>query len=104
MVTSVGGSENAFTTDDYTVYHQSVAKQHLGLMMEFEADRMANLVLSDEAVLPERNVILEERRSRTDNDPAAQLSEAVGAALFQNSHYGIPDHRLGDRNGGARPR
>ncbi len=90
VITSVGGSENAFTTDDYTVYHQSVAKQHLGLMMEFEADRMANLVLSDEAVLPERNVILEERRSRTDNDPASQLNEAVGAALFQNSHYGIP--------------
>ncbi len=90
VVTSVGGSENAFTTDDYTVYHQSVAKQHLGLMMQFEADRMANLVLSDEVVLPERDVILEERRSRIDNNPAAQLSVAVASALFQNSHYGIP--------------
>ncbi|MEQ8696047.1 MAG: pitrilysin family protein, partial [Bauldia litoralis] len=90
VITSVGGSENAFTTNDYTAYHQSVAKQHLGLMMEFEADRMANLVLTDEAVLPERNVILEERRSRIDNDPGAQLAEAVGATLFQNSGYGIP--------------
>ncbi|MCB1487214.1 MAG: insulinase family protein [Bauldia sp.] len=90
VITSVGGSENAFTTDDYTAYHQSVAKQHLGLMMEFEADRMANLVLDDAAVLPERKVILEERRSRMDNEPSSQLAEAVSAALFQNSHYGIP--------------
>jgi zinc protease len=89
-VTSVGGNENAFTTDDYTAYHQTVAKQHLALMMEFEADRMANLVLTDEAVLPERDVILEERRSRIDNDPGSQLGEAVGAALYQNSRYGIP--------------
>ncbi len=89
-VNEIGGNENAFTTDDVTAYHQNVARQHLGLMMEYEADRMANLVLTDEAVLPERDVILEERRSRTDNDPGAQLNEAVAAALFQNSRYGIP--------------
>jgi zinc protease len=51
---------------------------------------MQNLILDDKAVIPERQVILEERRMRTDNDPGAQLAEAVGAALFQNSHYGIP--------------
>lgn len=90
VIKSVGGSENAFTTDDYTAYHQSVAKQHLRTMMEFEADRMANLQLTEEAVLPERDVILEERRSRVDNDPSSQLNEMVGAALFQNSRYGIP--------------
>jgi zinc protease len=89
-IAAIGGNENAFTTDEFTVYHQSVAREHLGLMMEYEADRMANLVITDEALLPEREVILEERRSRTDNDPGAQLSEAVSAALFQNSHYGIP--------------
>jgi zinc protease len=89
-IAAIGGNENAFTTDESTVYHQNVAKEHLGLMMEYEADRMANLVITDEALLPERDVILEERRSRTDNDPGAQLSEAVSAALFQNSHYGIP--------------
>jgi zinc protease len=59
-------------------------------MMDYEADRMANLVLSDETLLSERQVILEERRMRTDNNPGAQLGEAVSAALFQNSHYGIP--------------
>jgi zinc protease len=58
--------------------------------MDYEADRMANLVLSDATLLPERQVILEERRMRTDNNPGAQLGEAVGATLFQNSHYGIP--------------
>jgi zinc protease len=89
-VNEIGGDENAFTTEDYTVYHQNIAKQYLGLMMSYEADRMQNLILDDKAVIPERQVILEERRMRTDNDPGAQLAEAVGAALFQNSHYGIP--------------
>lgn len=89
-VDEIGGSENAFTTADYTVFHQTVAKQHLRLMMEYEADRMANLVLTNATLLPERQVILEERRSRTDNDPGAQLGEAVSAALFRNSHYGVP--------------
>jgi zinc protease len=89
-VNEIGGDENAFTTEDYTVYHQNIAKQYLGLMMSYEADRMENLILDDKAVTPERQVILEERRMRTDNDPGSQLAEAVGAALFQNSHYGIP--------------
>ena len=89
-VDEIGGSENAFTTADYTVFHETVAKEHLRLMMEYEADRMANLVLTNQTLLPERQVILEERRSRTDNDPGAQLGEAVSAALFRNSHYGIP--------------
>ncbi len=89
-VADIGGQENAFTTDDYTGYYQQVPASDLKMIMGFEADRMENLVLSDEAVLPERNVILEERRMRVDNDPGAQLSEAVQAALFQNSPYGIP--------------
>jgi len=89
-VDELGGNENAFTTADYTVFHETVAKQHLRLMMEYEADRMAHLVLSNETLLPERQVILEERRSRIENDPGAQLGEAVNAALFRNSHYGIP--------------
>jgi zinc protease len=59
-------------------------------MMEFEADRMTGLVLTDDVVLPERDVILEERRSRTDSDPAAQLSEAVSATLWMNHPYGLP--------------
>ncbi|MBN9022957.1 MAG: insulinase family protein, partial [Rhizobiales bacterium] len=90
VVNSVGGDENAFTSDDVTAYHQTVAKQYLPLMMEFEADRMANLILNDAVVATERDVILEERRMRIDNEPAAQLSEAVRSTLYQNSRYGVP--------------
>jgi zinc protease len=90
VVNSVGGNENAFTTDDVTAYHQNIAKQHLATMMAFEADRMANLVLDEAAVATEREVILEERSSRIDSDPGARLGEAVRAALYQNSRYGIP--------------
>ena len=68
MVARLGGDENAFTSADYTAYFQSVAVEHLEDVMRLEADRMANLVLTDEVVLPERDVILEERRQRTDND------------------------------------
>ncbi|MBO0903877.1 M16 family metallopeptidase [Jiella sonneratiae] len=89
-VADIGGQENAFTTDDYTGYYQQVPSSALEMVMGYEADRMANLVLTDAVVKPERDVILEERRMRIDNDPGAQLQEAVQAALFQNSPYGIP--------------
>ena len=62
--------------------------------MRFESDRMTNLVLSDEVVGPEREVVLEERRMRVENDPAAQLDEAMQASLFARHPYGAPDHRL----------
>lgn len=89
-VSDIGGEENAFTTSDYTAYYQQVPADALETMMQFESDRMENLILSDEAVLPERDVILEERRMRIENDPSAKLGEALDAALYQNSHYGIP--------------
>jgi len=89
-VAELGGDENAFTSRDYTAYHQTVAREHLGIVMEFEADRMANLVIDDAAIATEREVIIEERRSRIDNEPSGRLAEAVDAALYQNSHYGTP--------------
>ncbi|WP_152044645.1 M16 family metallopeptidase [Aureimonas psammosilenae] len=89
-VSDIGGEENAFTSSDYTAYYQQVPAEALGRMMEFESDRMENLILSDEAVLPERDVILEERRMRVENDPSSKLGEALDATLYQNSHYGIP--------------
>lgn len=89
-VAKLGGQENAFTSQDYTAYFQRVAKEHLPVVMGFEADRMTGLVLTDEVVLPERDVVLEERRMRTDNDPASQLSEASQAAMFTNHPYGHP--------------
>ena len=85
-----GGEENAFTSWDYTGYFQNVAVDRLPLMMELEADRMANLRVDPESALNERNVIIEERRERIDNRPSARLSEQMMATLYQNHPYGIP--------------
>jgi zinc protease len=90
VVAELGGQENAFTSYDYTAYFQRVPRAHLALMMEFEADRMTGLLLADEQVTPERDVVLEERRMRTDSDPSQQLSEAVQSALFAHHPYGLP--------------
>ena len=85
-----GGEGNAFTTRDYTAYFQRIASDRLALMMELEADRMQNLVLTDENVLPELDVVREERRERTDNDPSALLGEQVDAAMYMAHPYGKP--------------
>ncbi|PVB63235.1 pitrilysin family protein [Labrenzia sp. 011] len=90
IISERGGQENAFTSTDYTAYFQRVAKQHLPLMMELEADRMENLVLSDAVVDPERDVVLEERRMRVDSNPGSQLREAMNAITFVNHPYGSP--------------
>ena len=90
IVRANGGDENAFTTQDYTAYFQKVMKDRLPLVMELEADRMQNLQLTDEVVLPERSVVLEERRERTDNDPSSLLAEQLDAAMFTAHPYGKP--------------
>jgi len=90
VVTALGGQENAFTSYDYTAYFQRVSREHLKTMMEFEADRMTGLVLSDEVVDPERDVVIEERRMRTDTDPSAQLGESLASTLFTHHPYGKP--------------
>lgn len=90
VIAKNGGQDNAFTSHDYTAYFQRVVRDHLPLVMEMEADRMVNLRLTDELVLPERDVVLEERGSRTDNEPSALLREQVAAARYRNHPYGIP--------------
>lgn len=90
IIASLGGRENAFTSQDYTAYFQTIAPQHLETMMELEADRMTGLVLTDEIIEPERRVILEERLSRTENNPRALLSEQVRAATYLNHPYRLP--------------
>jgi zinc protease len=90
VVAELGGQENAFTSTDYTAYFQRAAKEHLRVLMDFEADRMTGLVLTDAIVDPERDVVLEERRMRTDTDPGAQLNEAVQATLYSHHPYGTP--------------
>ncbi len=90
VVAELGGQENAFTSVDYTAYYQRVAKEHLATMMSFEADRMVNLILSEDDVNPEREVVLEERLMRTESDPGAQLQESIAATLFTHHPYGTP--------------
>ena len=90
ILASLGGQENAFTGNDYTAYFQRVTRDHLEQVMAFEADRMTGLVLDDKVVNSERDVVLEERRMRTDNSPAAQLGESMQATLFVNHPYGRP--------------
>lgn len=89
-VAANGGSDNAFTGHDYTAYFQRVAADRLELMMSMEADRMANLRLSEDDIVTERDVILEERNQRTDSNPGALFSEQRTAAQFMNHRYGIP--------------
>jgi zinc protease len=90
IVEANGGTDNAFTSSDYTAYFQRVAADRLDLMMEMEADRMRNLVLTSEAVDTERAVILEERSTRTDSEPNALFREEMSAALYRNHPYGVP--------------
>ena len=90
IVARVGGNDNAFTSYDYTAYHQTIAADQLELVMRMEADRMANLIVAEQELLPERDVVLEERRTRTDNQPAALLDEVTREALYGRQGYGIP--------------
>jgi zinc protease len=90
IVATIGGQENAFTSDDYTGYFQRVPTEQLKAMMELEADRMTGLQLTDKVVLPERDVILEEWNQRIGNNPRAKLGEQIDAALFLNHPYGRP--------------
>jgi len=90
LVAENGGSENAATSPDYTVYYQTVAADRLEFVMKLEAERMHGLVITEDQVTTEREVIIEERRTRVDNVPAAQLDEQRNAVLFLSGHYRLP--------------
>ncbi|EFL88565.1 pitrilysin family protein [Ahrensia sp. R2A130] len=89
-VAEIGGQENAFTSQDYTAYFQRVTPEVLPEMMRLEADRMENLVLEQAKILAERDVVIEERNARTENNPGSLLREAMAATLYKNHPYGIP--------------
>jgi zinc protease len=89
-VSKMGGQENAFTSSDYTAYYQVVGKQHLESVMQLEADRMRNLLLDEEQFQKERDVVTEERRLRTDDNPSSKLYEQFNAIAFLNSPQRIP--------------
>jgi len=90
IVAENGGSDNAFTSYDYTGYFQRVSADRLPLMMQYEADRMNNLVLTEDDIVSERGVILEERNQRTENSPNALAREQMRASQFLNHRYGVP--------------
>ncbi len=89
-VAANGGRDNAFTSYDYTAYFQRVAADRLELMMQMESDRMKNIRLTPENIRTERDVILEERNQRTDNNPGALFNEQMNAAQYLNHRYGTP--------------
>ncbi len=90
VIAAIGGQENAFTSSDYTGYFQRTSREHLKTLMEFEADRMTGLVLTDDVVAPELKVVLEEQNQRVANNPGARLGEQIEAALYLNHPYGRP--------------
>ncbi len=85
-----GGSDNAFTSLDYTAYFQRIASDRLELMMQMEADRMRDLQMTEDDVRTERSVVLEERSQRVDSEPGSLFQEQARAAQFLNHPYGIP--------------
>lgn len=85
-----GGSDNAFTSHDYTAYFQRVAANRLELMMRMESDRMVNLQLGPEEIATERDVIIEERNQRVENEPASLFREQKQAAQYLNHPYAVP--------------
>ncbi|KIN76411.1 M16 family metallopeptidase [Sulfitobacter mediterraneus] len=89
-VAANGGRDNAFTSYDYTAYFQRVAADRLELMMRMESDRMRNIRLTPDNIRTERDVILEERNQRTENNPSALLNEQMNAAQYLNHRYGVP--------------
>jgi zinc protease len=89
-VAANGGRDNAFTSYDVTAYHQRVAADRLELMMTMESDRMVNIRLGEEEILTERDVIIEERNQRVENNPGALFREQLNASQYLNHRYGIP--------------
>ncbi|MFN7276744.1 MAG: M16 family metallopeptidase, partial [Betaproteobacteria bacterium] len=83
-IAAAGGRDNAFTSKDYTAYFQQLHKSRLPKALELEADRMHNLVLSDEEFAKEIRVVMEERRLRTEDQPRALLFEQMMAVAYTN--------------------
>ena len=90
IIAENGGRDNAFTGPDYTSYFQTLEKSKLPISFELEADRMQHLKLSDEEFIKEIEVVKEERRWRTEDNPQSFLYEAIKAAAFQTSPYRFP--------------
>jgi len=90
LVEERGGRINAYTSRDVTVYFEDVAPEHLPLMIALEGERFANLEVTEQALLAERQVVMEERRLRTENDPEGIAFEALMGLTYQAHPYRIP--------------
>jgi zinc protease len=90
IVARLGGQENAFTGRDYTGYFQVVGSEHWETVMAMEAERMHGLKLAEDEFLPERRVVIEERRLRTEDQPNSLVQEQFHATAFFNQPYGHP--------------
>ncbi len=90
IIAENGGRENAFTSRDYTAYFQTMEASRLPVSFELEADRMRNLVLPAKEFKKEVQVVMEERRMRTDDNPQALTYEQVNATAYASSPYRIP--------------
>ncbi|HHQ68927.1 MAG TPA: insulinase family protein [Halothiobacillaceae bacterium] len=90
IIARLGGQENAFTSRDYTAYFQTLSNEHLETAMQWEADRLANLVIDPDEFQSERDVVKEEWRMRMRDNPNARLSQQLYATAFVNSGYHHP--------------
>jgi zinc protease len=90
LVEQNGGQDNAFTSQDVTSYFVDIAADKLDLVIELEADRMLNLTLDPKEIASEREVVIEERRTRTEDDPGGFLGEEVASIAFKAHPYGYP--------------
>ncbi len=85
-----GASVNAYTTRDYTVYHQTFIPNLLPRVIELESDRLASLKINQEALMTERQVVFEERRMRSENSPDGRMQEALWALAYKSHPYRWP--------------
>ncbi len=90
IISENGGRDNAFTGSDYTAYFQTLEKSRLEISFQLESDRMRNLTLPEEEFLKEIEVVKEERRWRTDDNPQSYLYEVANATAYQTSPYRFP--------------
>jgi zinc protease len=90
LIEQNGGQDNAFTSQDVTSYYVNITADKVDLVVDLESDRMVNALLDAKEIETEREVVIEERRTRTEDDPNGFLGEEVGALAFRAHPYGQP--------------
>lgn len=90
LIEAHGGTNNAFTTNDVTAYYVDISKDQLELIVNLESDRIHNLIINDQIIAREKNVVLEERKQRLENDLIGRANELLFLSSFPDSPYGIP--------------